>query len=330
MTEQKSKPEGAAQAPTAAECLAAELRQLRLDAGRPSFRIMARTAGCISHTTLYEAASGSRLPSWPTTRAFVRACGGDEAQWHRRWNAAVGAEPTAPVPVPAPLPAPLPAAVPVPAPQPVEPLPAPPRGGGRLRAYALTLLVGVVLGIGGTLGLLAVRAPAAHSADASTCPAEEETSRPATGTPPPSGHAGSDAPSWISRTASDQQAGSSTEAVLPVLAPVTQGDALVVTMMLTGTCAGAVTVTDTRGDRFQIIEDVTDALRHRVLLLTALGASALTTADSIRVTYPRASTYHVAVDEFRGVSAVRSAEGTPGDTGGDTAVTTAGSRPAPR
>ncbi|MFE2723106.1 hypothetical protein [Kitasatospora sp. NPDC059327] len=324
MTEQKSKPEGAAPAPTAAECLAAELRQLRLDAGRPSFRIMARTAGSISHTTLYEAASGARLPSWPTTRAFVRACGGDEADWHRRWNAAVGAEPAPPVPVP------LPAAAPVPDPRPVEPVPAPPRGPGRFRAYALTLLVGVLLGIGGTLGLLAVRAPAAHSADAPAdvagCPAEEDTARAATGTPPASGHTGADAPSWISRTASDQQAGSSTEAVLPVLAPVTQGDALVVTMMLTGTCAGAVTVTDTRGDRFQIVEDVTDALRHRVILLTALGASALTTADSIRVTYPRASTYHVAVDEFRGVSAVRSADGTPADT----AVTTAGSRPDSR
>lgn len=113
-------------------------------------------------------------------------------------------------------------------------------------------------------------------------------------------------------------------------APVAQGDALVVTMMLTGSCPGAVMVTDTRGDRFQVIEDVTDSPRHRVLMLTALGASALTTADSIRVTYPRAGTHHVAVDEFRGLSAVRSADGASGGTVGTGFVNAVGSRPAPR
>ncbi|GAA1172269.1 hypothetical protein F4556_006459 [Kitasatospora gansuensis] len=41
-----------APAPTAAESFAADLRKLRLDAGQPSFRTMARTAGSISHTTL--------------------------------------------------------------------------------------------------------------------------------------------------------------------------------------------------------------------------------------------------------------------------------------
>ncbi len=49
---------------------------------------MAGAAGAISHTTLHEAASGSRLPSWPTTRSYVRACGGHEVQWRRRWLAA--------------------------------------------------------------------------------------------------------------------------------------------------------------------------------------------------------------------------------------------------
>ena len=70
----------------AAECraavadFAAALRQLRLEAGKPSFRAMAGVSGAISHTTLHEAASGSRLPSWPTTRAYVQACGGREAE----------------------------------------------------------------------------------------------------------------------------------------------------------------------------------------------------------------------------------------------------------
>lgn len=63
----------------------AALRGLRTDAGNPSFRAMAARSGQISHTTLHEAVSGNRLPSWPTTREFVKACGADITQWHERW-----------------------------------------------------------------------------------------------------------------------------------------------------------------------------------------------------------------------------------------------------
>lgn len=81
---------------------AAELRQLRKDAGNPSFRIMAGRSGCISHTTLHEATIGSRLPSWQTTREFVRACGGDEHLWRSHWEqaAVVTPEPASPAHIP--------------------------------------------------------------------------------------------------------------------------------------------------------------------------------------------------------------------------------------
>ena len=65
-----------------------QLSTLRTSAGNPSFRKMAETSGCISHTTLHEAAVGHRFPSWDTTKQFVLACGGDPAQWQGRWNAA--------------------------------------------------------------------------------------------------------------------------------------------------------------------------------------------------------------------------------------------------
>ncbi|MCG5219362.1 NBR1-Ig-like domain-containing protein [Streptosporangium sp. KLBMP 9127] len=65
---------------------AAELRSLRAAAGNPSFRRMAGRSRRISHTTLHEAAAGSRFPSWATTQEFVRACGGDEGQWRSRWE----------------------------------------------------------------------------------------------------------------------------------------------------------------------------------------------------------------------------------------------------
>ncbi|MFE5586758.1 hypothetical protein [Kitasatospora sp. NPDC056531] len=319
-----------APSPTAAESFAGELRTLRLDAGQPSFRTMARTAGSISHTTLYEAACGSRLPSWATTRAFVQACGGNEEEWQRRWSAAVNGEPpTDPVlPVPAvtsnPEPRPSrPPAVPSAPPAPSFPSAVPHPRRRRIWTHALSLLVGLVLGVLGTLGLLAVRAPAAQP-DARNCPSAEPDTPDPQPTPAPDGATPSTGSrSWIARTAYDQQAVSGTRLALPVRVAVTPGDTLVVAMMLTGTCPGPVKVTDSRGDRFQVLGDVTDSLRHRVLVLAAFGATALTTADSIRADYPRAGEYHVTVDEFRGVTTVRAVTRASGDAGGTDFTTTA-------
>lgn len=71
-----------------AERFAEELRALRATVGNPSFRKMSGRSGRISHTTLHEAAAGTRFPSWETTREFVRACEADEVEWRRRWEAA--------------------------------------------------------------------------------------------------------------------------------------------------------------------------------------------------------------------------------------------------
>ncbi|MEU1588326.1 NBR1-Ig-like domain-containing protein [Micromonospora sp. NPDC005710] len=68
------------------ERFAEQLRTLRTAAGDPSFRKMAGRSGRISHTTLHEAATGNRFPSWETVREFVRACEADEVQWRRRWE----------------------------------------------------------------------------------------------------------------------------------------------------------------------------------------------------------------------------------------------------
>jgi hypothetical protein len=70
----------------AAERFAEQLRALRATVGDPSFRKMAGRSGRISHTTLHEAAAGTRFPSWETVREFVRACEADEVQWRRRWE----------------------------------------------------------------------------------------------------------------------------------------------------------------------------------------------------------------------------------------------------
>ncbi|GAA0946344.1 NBR1-Ig-like domain-containing protein [Actinocorallia libanotica] len=67
---------------------ASVLRDVRSSSGNPPFREMSGRSGAISHTTLYEAAKGNRLPSWETTVEFVKACGGDPADYRERWEQA--------------------------------------------------------------------------------------------------------------------------------------------------------------------------------------------------------------------------------------------------
>lgn len=64
----------------AAAKLSNELRVLRASAGGPSSRALAPQTGC-SHTTVSEAFSGRRVPTWGTVEAIVRVLGGDVDQF---------------------------------------------------------------------------------------------------------------------------------------------------------------------------------------------------------------------------------------------------------
>ena len=64
---------------------AADLRQLRTNAGKPSYRELSRRAH-FSASTLSDAAGGRKLPGLDVTLAYVRACHGDETAWERRWH----------------------------------------------------------------------------------------------------------------------------------------------------------------------------------------------------------------------------------------------------
>ncbi|MEU8706635.1 XRE family transcriptional regulator [Streptomyces sp. NPDC048565] len=66
--------------------LASELRLLRQRAGSPTYRELARRAH-YSVATLSAAAAGGRLPSLAVTVAYAAACGGDPADWEKRWHA---------------------------------------------------------------------------------------------------------------------------------------------------------------------------------------------------------------------------------------------------
>jgi hypothetical protein len=62
---------------------AADLRELRVRAGSPSYRQLARTTH-YSSSTLAGAVAGKRLPTEPVLVAFVTACGGDPDEWVRK------------------------------------------------------------------------------------------------------------------------------------------------------------------------------------------------------------------------------------------------------
>lgn len=81
--------------------LAADLRMLRQKAGNPTYRELAKQAH-FSVTALSSAANGRQLPSLSVTLAYVRACGGDEAEWEQRWHE-VAAESAQAEPAPAQL-----------------------------------------------------------------------------------------------------------------------------------------------------------------------------------------------------------------------------------
>ncbi|ROQ66544.1 hypothetical protein EDD93_0952 [Streptomyces sp. 840.1] len=71
----------------AAERFAHALRALRSEADTPSYRQMGARTGQ-SPSALSEAAEGGQLPPLAVALAYAQACGGNRAEWERRWQAA--------------------------------------------------------------------------------------------------------------------------------------------------------------------------------------------------------------------------------------------------
>lgn len=74
-----------------------ELRQLRVKAGQPSYRELAKRAH-FSVTALSEAAGGVVVPSLAVTLGYVEACDGDTRQWESRWHCLMNELPPAETP----------------------------------------------------------------------------------------------------------------------------------------------------------------------------------------------------------------------------------------
>ena len=85
---------------------------------------------------------------------------------------------------------------------------------------------------------------------------------------------------------------------------VAAGDLMVVTVQLTGTSAGAVTATDSKGDTFAVASDISDSSGDRLVTLSAVAANGLAANDQITVTFPTASSNRVTADEVSGATTV--------------------------
>lgn len=317
----------------------ARLRQLRAGAGSPSFRTMAKTSGIVSHSALHEAVTGSRLPTWPVVREFVKACDGDETQWRQAWarasNPAGGtnhsAQPTSGEAV-----------------QPVEqtsdtidPRPSAPARrrswlGMAVATHGAMLLAGIA--IGAVIAGYAIGGPAPAGAAAGNgqihtavecrnalsddgvqmSPASYTARTTKSATASATSGQPQRPPTWVGRVGSQAQILTGAGATVPVTQNVAAGDALVVSIMLTSTCPAPLAVTDSRGNQYQPIADVLDTRHHRVVILAAFDVTALSTADQLQVTYITASKYHIAVDEYRNIHTAVAHATDHGEAGGTT------------
>ncbi|HEV2373046.1 MAG TPA: helix-turn-helix domain-containing protein [Streptosporangiaceae bacterium] len=93
-------PAGGQQADDPVADFAARLRDLRDQAGSPSFRQLAKVTH-YSSSALAEATRGKRLPSEAVLRAFVTGCGAQPDEWLTRLRQAAAASAAAATPAPA-------------------------------------------------------------------------------------------------------------------------------------------------------------------------------------------------------------------------------------
>ena len=85
---------------------------------------------------------------------------------------------------------------------------------------------------------------------------------------------------------------------------VAAGDLMVVTVQLTGTSAGAVNATDSKGDTFAVASDISDSSGDRLVTLSGVAANGLAVNDKITVTFPTAAGNLVTADEVSGATTV--------------------------
>lgn len=177
---------------------------------------------------------------------------------------------------------------------------APPDSGARRHrrlSIRVRIIWGATVAAAAAAGLLCGAAFLSRAAPPPIVTQEVEDPLPAVQSTSPDGKV-----RFVGRAASDAQILSTTSVDVPIIHPVAQGDDLIVSLTLTATSPGQVSLTDTAGNSYAKVGDVVDAYWHRTMIFAAFGVKALGTADRVSASYPASSKYHIAVDEFHGIN----------------------------
>lgn len=117
---------------------------------------------------------------------------------------------------------------------------------------------------------------------------------------------GAKPPAYAGRLASSaaQTSSAATTATVQTSAASSPGDALLLSVMLTNTHAGAVSASDSAGDTYSVVADQSDGAGDRTLILAATAAKPLSPGASVTLTFPATQERHIALDAFTGVTAI--------------------------
>ena len=112
-------------------------------------------------------------------------------------------------------------------------------------------------------------------------------------------------PSFVNTIANNYSTSTKTSGYITVwrTAGVAVGDFVVLTLQLSGTSpTGTVTATDTAGNTYTQSASVSDASGNRLVLVSGVATRALVVNDRITATFPSATAYRMAGDEFAGAT----------------------------
>jgi len=114
----------------------------------------------------------------------------------------------------------------------------------------------------------------------------------------------SSTPKYVGSVANNYATNTHTSGYITVwrAAGVQAGDLVVLTLQLAGTSSGPVSATDSKGNTYSAVADVSDGSGNRLVLLSGVLGTSLAANDRITATFPTATSYRFSGDEFSGVT----------------------------
>lgn len=132
--------------------------------------------------------------------------------------------------------------------------------------------------------------------------------------------------SYMGRVAAAKSSAGPSTLTLNSKRAVASGDAVMISLLLTGSGSGPVFATDAAGNGYSVDVDRSDGSGDRLLVLSSRNVAPLASGAAITIDFPASATSYATADEFAGVAAldqVASASGKTSTFSSGTATTTA-------